>query len=518
MLALPFAGAAPASTRTASVARYIVVLKQGHSAAGIAAVVKAGGSVIHVNKAGIASVLASKPSFKTTLRATGAVAAVAPDASFGVAPDRILTVPPLPRSLTHASATPSTTGETAACASLFSVPTTTGPDPLAACQWDMRNISANPGSYAVTKGKGARIGDIDTGIDLTQPEFSSNLDLAASCSFIYSTTPTSNPSEQVTRGDCSKKSAIQDLAGHGTHTAGIIAAQIDGHGTSGVAPEATIVALKAGTEQGFFFTSSVVDSLIYAGDQHLDAVNMSFFADPWLFNCRNDADQRAIIQAISSAARYAQQRGVVLVAAAGNDGIDLNHPVTDEISPDYPPGAAVTRDVTNGCVVMPTEIPGVVVVSATGAQNLLSWYSTYGNVIDVAAPGGSRYQTPTFDGSRGRVLAPYSSTALDLAQEEALGRLVQDPVTHAYYAWLNGTSMAAPHVAGVVALIRAQHPNMSVGAVVATLRNTATPLACPTALDPGVAFFDAPVQVCSGGTSNNFYGAGLVNALAAANR
>ena len=167
---------------------------------------------------------------------------------------------------------------------------------------------------------------------------------------------------------------------------------------------------------------------------------------------------------------------------------------------------------------MPTEIPGVVVVSATGAQNLLSWYSTYGNVIDVAAPGGSRYQTPTFDGSRGRVLAPYSSTALDLAQEEALGRLVQDPVTHAYYAWLNGTSMAAPLVAGVVALIRAQHPNMSVGAVVATLRNTATPLACPTALDPGVAFFDAPVQVCSGGTSNNFYGAGLDNALAAANR
>jgi lantibiotic leader peptide-processing serine protease len=150
------------------------------------------------------------------------------------------------------------------------------------------------------------------------------------------------------------------------------------------------VALKAGTEQGFFFTSSVADSLIYAGDHHLDAVNMSFFADPWLFNCRNDADQRAIIQAISSTARYAQQRGVVLVAAAGNDGIDLNHPPSDEISPDFPAGAAVTRDVTHGCVVMPTEIPGVVVVSATVAQNLLSWYSTYGNVVDVAAPGGSR--------------------------------------------------------------------------------------------------------------------------------
>jgi subtilisin family serine protease len=518
-LALPFAGAAPASSRTASVARYIVVLKQDNSQrAGIAAVAKAGGRVISVNKIGIATALASTPTFAKTLRASGAVTAVAPDASFGVAHGLTLKGSTLSRKLARANLF-STTTEATTCATLFGVSSAPAPDPLASCQWDMRAIHANPGSYSVTKGHGARIGDIDTGIDLTNTEFNGNLDLATSCSFIYSTTPTSNPAERVTRGDCSNKNAVQDLAGHGTHTAGIIAARIDGHGTSGVAPEATIVALKAGTEQGFFFTDSVVDSLIYAGDHQLDAVNMSFFADPWLFNCRNDADQRAIVQAISRAARYAQQRGVVLVAAAGNDGIDLNHPVTDEISPDYPPGAAVERPVNNGCVVMPTEIAGVVVVSATGAQNLLSWYSTYGNIVDVAAPGGSRYQTPTFDSARGRVLAPYSSTASDLAQEDALGRLVQDPVTHSYYAWLNGTSMAAPHVAGVVALIRAQHPDWSVGKVVATLRTTADPLACPTELDPGVVFFDAPVQVCSGGTaSNNFYGSGLVNALAAASR
>src|SRR4029453_2678352 len=121
-------------------------------------------------------------------------------------------------------------------------------------------------------------------------------------------------------------------------------------------------------------------------------------------------EQKAIIKAISAAARYAQQRGVVLIAAAGNDGIDLNHPVTDEISPDYPPGAAVTRPVNNSCVVLPQEIAGVVVVTATGAQNLLAWYSTYGNITDVTAPGGSRFQTPTFDPSRGRVLSTYSST------------------------------------------------------------------------------------------------------------
>ena len=406
--------------------------------------------------------------------------------------------------------------EAAACASLYGVSAAVGPDSLSACQWDMRAIGAtSSGSYSVNRGRGVRVGDIDTGIDLTNGDIMPNVDVAASCVFLYADTPTANPAEQVTRGDCSDKAALQDLAGHGTHTAGIIAAPINGIGVAGVAPAATIVVLKAGTEQGFFFTQSVVDALRYAGDQHLDVVNMSFFADPWLFNCRNDQEQKAIIQAISAAARYAEQRGVVLVAAAGNDGIDLNHPTVDEISPDYPPGAAVTRPVNNSCVVMPTEIPGVVVVTATGAQNLLSWYSTYGNVTDVTAPGGSRFQTPRPDTARGRVLSTYSATAGDLADEAALGRLVQDTNGN-YYAWLNGTSMAAPHAVGVAALIRAAHPGMPAGAVVAALRSGATHMPCPPALDPGVDFFGAPVQVCQGGIgSNNFYGAGLVNAVAA---
>jgi subtilisin family serine protease len=367
----------------------------------------------------------------------------------------------------------------------------------------------------VNKGAGARVGDIDTGIDLTHTDIMPNVDLAASCVFLYADTPTALPAEQVTRGDCSNKTALQDYAGHGTHTAGTIASPINGEGVSGVAPEATVVVLKAGTGEGYFFTQSVVDALRYAGDLRLDVVNMSFFADPWLFNCRDDKEQKAIIQQISAAARYAQQQGVVLVAAAGNEGIDLNHPTVDEISPDYPADAAVTRPVNNNCVVLPQEIPGVVVVTATGAEDLLSWYSTYGNLTDVAAPGGSRYQTPTFDGSRGRVLAPYSSTAGDLDLQASIGRLVVDAAGN-YYAWLNGTSMAAPHVAGVAALIRSAHPDMPQGAVVAALRSTATSLACPSELDPGVEFFGAPVQVCAGGTgSNNFYGAGLVNALAA---
>ena len=165
---------------------------------------------------------------------------------------------------------------------------------------------------------------------------------------------------------------------------------------------------------------------------------------------------------------------------------------------------------------MPTEIPGVVVVTATGAAEPAGWYSTYGNVTDVTAPGGSRFQTPdlrlrAWPGAGDRTPRPPATSP----SRPRLGRLVQDADGN-YYAWLNGTSMAAPHAVGVVALIRAAHPGMSRGAVVALLRSTATGQACPTALDPGVDFFGAPVQHCSGGVgSNNFYGKGLVNALAA---
>jgi hypothetical protein len=492
-------------------AQYVVVIDQTASTAAYGAIAAAGGRVVSMNAVGVASVTSSNTAFAGTVSKSSAVAGVARDAGFAQA-TAATTVAAAPPANTHTQA-----AEAAACAKLYSVSVSSGPDPLAPCQWDMRAIGAtSSGSYAVSKGGGVRVGVMDTGIDLTHGDLMPNVDLAASCVFLYATTPTADPAEQVSRGDCSNKAALQDLAGHGTHTAGTIAAPINGKGISGVAPEATIVALKAGTAEGYFFTSSVVDALIYAGDQGLDVVSMSFFADPWLFNCRSDPEQKAIIQAISRAASYAQQRGVLLVAAAGNEGINLNHPTIDEISPDFPPGAAVTRPVNNSCVVLPTELPGVVVVTATGAQNLLSWYSTYGNLTDVTAPGGSRFQTPTFNSARGRVLAPYSSTASDLAFQARINRLVVDPEGN-YYAWLNGTSMAAPHAAGVAALIRAAHPGMSQGAVAAKLRQTATKMPCPTALDPGVAFFGAPVQVCTGGIgSNSFYGAGLVDALAAA--
>src|SRR5215207_8643041 len=239
-----------------------------------------------------------------------------------------------------------------------SYPGTSGPDQLSACQWDMGVINAGADARAKATGKGVRVGVIDGGVDFTHPDLAGAIDVAKSCSFIYSTTPTADPAE-ISNGNCTNKAAVQDLQGHGTHVSTTIAARANGIGIVGVAPEATIVALKACTIAGFCFADSVAAALRYAGDQRLDVVNLSLFADPYLYYCANEAEQRAILRNLRDAARYAQQRGVVIVASAGNEAHDLGHPVEDDISPDWPPDTAIVRDVGNNCRVAPAELTGV---------------------------------------------------------------------------------------------------------------------------------------------------------------
>jgi subtilisin family serine protease len=254
-------------------------------------------------------------------------------------------------------------GAAAICADLFGgVYETPTSEPLAPCQWDMAVIGADDNTHQRATGRGVTVGVLDSGVDLTHPDVAPNLDLARSCSFVSSSDPVADPSE-VANGDCSNKAAIQDLYGHGTHVASIIGAPVNGIGIAGVAPEATLVALKACNVGGFCFVDEVAAALRYAGDIHLDVVNMSLFADPYLYYCGNDAQQRALLRQLQGAARYAQQRGVLLVAAAGNEEQDLRHPILDRISPDWPPDTAVTRRVRNNCRQAPGELPGVVTVS-----------------------------------------------------------------------------------------------------------------------------------------------------------
>jgi subtilisin family serine protease len=490
---------------TASAERYIVVLKSGNETAGVKAINRAGGNLLRVNKVGVATVTADDEWFAVNLRASGAVEAVGREAAWKV------TGPSFLDAISQVPGPEMATG----CAQQYQPPggVGVGPDPLSVCQWDMRIMNASPtGSYAVNRGSGATVAILDTGVDYTHPDIAPNFDLANSCSFIYLGNPAADPRDIETRGSCGTKTAVQDYFGHGAHVAGIVAAPINGIGVAGVAPEATVASLKVCTTVGFCFTEPVADALIYAGDKRFDVANMSFFADPFLYNCKNDPEQRAIVKAISRAAQYATQRGVVLVASAGNEAEDRDHPTVDEISPDFPPGSEVTRDVTNACVVLPAELPSVATISSIGPQKKLAFYSSFGNSgVDVTAPGGSSDQAPN---PFGRVLNVWSAFAPPLSTINR--RFVEDcqtvggaPVC-AFYGWIQGTSMSAPHGAGTAALIRAAHPGLPPLAVIARMQNTAMPMYCPVDDDR-----------CSGSDGGHgrpqtsFYGNGLVDALAA---
>jgi hypothetical protein len=208
-------------------------------------------------------------------------------------------------------------------------------EPFAARQWDMAIMDPGTASCARATGAGVKVGVIDSGVDFDHPDVAPNLNSALSCSFIFTGTPTADPQE-IGNGNCANKAAAEDLNGHGAHVASEIAAPINGIGIAGVAPQATIVALKACTIAGFCFADSVAAALRYAGGQCLDVVNLSLFADPFLCYCNSDAEQKAILHKIEAAARYAQQRGVVIVASAGNEQADLRHPGIDDTSADWP--------------------------------------------------------------------------------------------------------------------------------------------------------------------------------------
>lgn len=399
-------------------------------------------------------------------------------------------------------------------------------EPLGSCQWDMALINASDeGSYSLATGYGVKVGVIDGGVDLTHPDIAPNLDVDLSCSFIYDDTPTAAPLE-IANGDCSNKSAVQDLYGHGTHVASSIAAPVNGIGIAGVAPDATIVGLKACTISGYCFADSVAAALRYAGDQQLDIVNLSLFADPYLYYCKSEKEQKAILKELEAAARYAQQRGVLIVASAGNQSSDLQHPIKDEISPNWPPGSEEERYVRNNCRVAPAELAGVLTVSATGpvgypGYNL--WIADYSSVgmsrVDVAAPGGDYFRatgtrqdailgaiTSTSDGGLWDILDFISS----IPGQEGTAVIDQG----ARYGYLNGTSMSSPHAAGVAALVKQMHPGWSPAAVKAAVQRSAQHLDCPPDWQP-LSGADERERCYGDGGRSSFFGHGLVDAEAA---
>jgi lantibiotic leader peptide-processing serine protease len=379
-----------------------------------------------------------------------------------------------------------------------------GGDSLSGLQWDMAQIHAFE-AHAIQSGNpSVTAGDIDTGIDFTHPDLAQNVDYA-------------NSAGCVTGAPNNSPAAWLDDNGHGTHTAGTIAAANNGFGIVGVAPNVKIAAIKAGDAAGFFFPQAVICAFMWAGTHPaITVTNNSYFADPWLFNCKNDPGQRAIWKAEQRAIRFAMQNGVSVVAAEGNQSDDLAHPTQDATSPDDT--TPVTRDITNACVVIPVEISGVIGVTADGNLQIKSFYSSYGvGSVQVVAPGGDSILQHTAAAPNGRVLSTYPSS-------QPCSRQVTEPVPGtggvATYCYLQGTSMASPHVAGLVALLNSMGIR-NPGQVQAHIDNSADPIACPDAATlalyaPFPAVDGGAPQQCQGGTGyNSWYGHGQINALSA---
>ena len=525
VLALAFAG-------LASAAPYLVVYKQHAVPADAARTVdKAGGWVVAAyDDIGVVVAESSSTSFAKTIaadsRVQGVAASTQPVAKVGpLGEDAVAGHDEQPPELPNAPA---------------------GQDKLAPLQWDMRQIHA-PEANAITGGSPAVVvGDIDTGVDKDHPDLIQNLDFSrsASCELGF---PNQNPA------------SWDDHNGHGTHTTGTMAAAFNGFGITGVAPNVKIAAIKSSNDDGYFFVHQVVCSFMWAGGApfdnpttpgidfpapggpRADVTNNSYFMDPFLYNCRNDPAQRLLWKAAQRSILYAYKQGVTNVAAIGNDADDRAHPAYDVISPDFPPGQEEEREVTNACVVVPVEVPGVIGVTGVGNFRQTdgdddpndyqkSFYSAYGvGVADVTAPGGdSRFRTP--EAPNGRVLSTWPEEVPCLRTVKDDTSDVNEPT--ATYCYIQGTSMASPHAAGVAALIisrfgdpqNPQNGKMRPGAVEQYMQQTADYQPCPTVIPapplfptrPHPAGVEGEPQECQGGPGyTSWYGKGQVNALRA---
>jgi subtilisin family serine protease len=541
-------------------AKYIVLYEHGASPAAVKLAVKqAKGRIVRANnKVGVATAISANPRFRGAAEASRAIKGVARNIPIGRAKPslRPKVSPEQMRAFRRASR-----GATVQRSSGGAYNSHNPAEPLANLQWDMKMIHAtSEGSYHTEKGsKRVLVGILDTGVDGNHPDIAPNFDRALSRNFTTDIPLVDGPCADEPDASCSDPSDVDENS-HGTHVASTVASPINGLGVAGVAPNVTLVNLRAGQDSGFFFLQASVDALTYAGDHGIDVANMSYFIDPWLYNCGNPlhpvpedspadrAAQATIIEATQRALDYAHQRGVTLIAAAGNGHEDIIIPSFDGQSPNFPPGTEHDRTVNNTCLDLPTEGNNVISVSSVGPSKTKADYSNWGyGEIAVAAPGGwfrDTGWTPANPngGIPNLILAAYPKNVA-----EEFGDLNPDGTpntpfvvrdckgaTCAYYQWIQGTSMASPHAVGVAALIVSQYGHRSGTGISlhplftqAYLEASATDTACMSNRPDGTFSYEAfgtPTSprganyttYCQGTpVYNGVYGHGIVDALKA---
>ncbi|EJN45291.1 peptidase, S8/S53 family [Actinomyces sp. ICM39] len=279
---------------------------------------------------------------------------------------------------------------------------------------------------------------VDSGVEDTHPDLEGRVDTSRSVK-------------------CSVNGvATQDFYGwrdefyHGTHVAGIIAANHNDIGIDGIAPQATIVAIQATNDNRLIYPEYVTCAFMWAASHGVDVVNNSYSMDPWVYWSPTDPEQAAGLEAATRSIKYAQDKGLAVIAAAGNEGVDIDNPWIDNGSPTDVPTPTKNRAV-EGSIRVPSMLDGVAQVSAVGqAYNVKpglslgrAEFSNYGHTIDFAAPGDQIY-----------------STATTLFYRSG-------------YAVADGTSMATPHVSGVAALIKSVHPELTGAQVIKLMERQA---------------------------------------------
>ncbi len=337
-------------------------------------------------------------------------------------------------------------------------------------QWDLFEPTAGmnvPAAWDKTTGSGVTVAVIDTGY-VAHSDLASNV--VAGYDFITSSTAArdgngrdSNPADQgdwSAAGECGTGSKASDSSWHGTHVAGTIgAATNNAKGVAGIAYNAKIQPIRVLGKCGGA-TSDIVDAITWASGGSVPGVPAN--ATPAKVINMSLGGSGACGTSYQNAINAAVARGTTVVVAAGNSN-------------------------ANASGFSPASCNNVINVAASNRTGDRSFYSNYGTVIDVAAPGG---ETRRATDTPGTVTTPENGIL------STLNTGTTTPSAENYKPY-QGTSMAAPHVAGLAALLVAAKPSLTPAQVESTIKTTTRPLAGTCTGGCGTGLADATAAVAA---------------------